>query len=224
MNRQAGNAIKIKMWLGLSALALALFLTATPASADSVTLSGVGGANQGGVYVAPYFLSINGGASVVAMCDDYAHSVSIGQNWDARTSAYSDLSLTRWGSAKTQQYKETAWLFSQYFARPSEAGDINFAAWALFTPGAASASGFTSGASNWLAMAGTQSFAGFDFSGYRIITPKDLSDSGPQEYITKVPEPANLALVAVGLMVLALMARGSRFAATSLEQASGKPI
>lgn len=208
MTRLFRGANKSKVLLGILALALDFSFGAIPASADSVTLTGVGGANQGGVYVAPYFLSINGQPDVAAICDDFDHSVFITESWMANISGYSNLSLTRWGTAKTHEYKEAAWLFNKFFENPAQAGDINFAVWALFTPSAKLSSGYTSGAANWLNLAGAQSFAGFDFSGYQVITPKDLSDCGPQEYIIKhqVPEPANLVLVMIGLTTLMVFA------------------
>ncbi|HXN21951.1 MAG TPA: PEP-CTERM sorting domain-containing protein [Candidatus Dormibacteraeota bacterium] len=215
------SVTKLRFVLGLSALALALSSAAIPAAADSVTMTGVGGANQGGVYVVPYYLSVNGGASIVAMCDDYDHHVFIGQHWDATASTFADLSHTRWGLSQPTKYKEAAWLFSKYFEDPSRAGDINFAVWALFSANAASSSGFTTGSANWLSLANTAAnngFAGFDFSSYQILTPNYRGTDGPQEYITKVPEPGTFVLLALGLMMLAFLRKDSWTSLASRKQ------
>lgn len=211
MNRKSGYRLKLKVWVGSATLALALAITALPASADSVSvvLKDVGGANQGGVYVVPYFLSIAGAPNIVAMCDDFEHHVSINQRWDANVSTFGDLSLTRWRSPFLTQYKEEAWLLSSFFAHPGEAGDINFAAWAIFTPSVKTNAGYTARSDYWFHQAESQNFADFDLSGYRIITPTNLGPSGAQEYITKVPEPSNLTLVGIGMLALALVTRRS---------------
>lgn len=214
--RLSRSAAKPRFLLGLLLLALAFSFAASPASADSVTITGVGGANQGGVYVAPYYLTVGETTGIVAMCDDFSHEVHIGDNWIATNSTFANLSSTRWGTSFTHEYEEAAWLFDQFLAAPSQAGDINFAVWALFTPSAKLSSGYTAGAANWLALANAQSFSGYDFSGFRVLTP--TNPTTPQEYLIKVPEPGSFMLVAIGLMALALLRKESWRAATRRER------
>lgn len=74
------------------------------AGSVNVQITGVGGANQGGVYVAPYYLSINHQPTFAVMCDDFGHEVTIGESWSGHISTFADLSNTRFGSADTQQF------------------------------------------------------------------------------------------------------------------------
>jgi hypothetical protein len=189
------------------------------ASADSVKLTGVGSNSQGGVYTVPYFLSIGGGTPITVMCDDYTHDVVIGESWNANIFKYSDLQTsllsTRAGSlgitdvaTAQKDYAELFWLYSQYLASPSNANNINFAAWAIFDPGVKSQAGWTAGAQTWLDNAGSN-YGSVNTANFEIISPQyltsgtgtnPLQSGSPQEYIATVPEPSSLALLASGLV------------------------
>lgn len=205
------------------ALLLATLSTALPAMAGSVNvqITGVGGANQGGVYVAPYYLSINHQPTFAVMCDDFSHEVTIGESWSGHISTFADLSNTRFGSADAQQYNEAAWLYTKFMANPGQAGDINFALWALFTPSTTSSSGYTSGAATWYSDALAWYAAGgentFNFYGFTIITPDNLTGSNsPQEFLSysPTPEPSTLLLLCTGLLSLGSFGR-KRFSSLS---------
>ena len=214
--------MKKLMWFYL----LAVLALSGSAAADSIKLTGVGGNNQGGVYTVPYFLSINGALPISVMCDDYTHDVVIGETWQGHVFTYSDLAanltstragaavangglgITNLGTAQ-QDYKELFWLYSQYTSSPTNANNINFAAWAIFDPGVTSQSGWTTGAASWLSQAQMSSnYNGVNTGNFLIISPSDLKDgtgtnplqtSSPQEYITQVPEPGSILLLASGL-------------------------
>jgi len=204
-------------------LLAALCITAIPvfAGPTQITLTSVGGASQGGVYVAPYYLSVNGGTPIEVICDDYTHSVYVGESWTATLQTFASLGGTRFGAGAFQQYAEAAWLFTQFLSNPSKAGDINFAVWDLFSPSAVqkNTSGWTSGAQNWLTAAqtwfsqnctlSTSSCQGINLSAFVFITPTNLTGSNsPQECIEMTtPEPVSIALFAVGLLFLGLVAR-----------------
>ena len=99
-----------------------------PAAADSVTLTGVSGNTQGGVYTSPYFLSINGGADVAVMCVDFDHHLTVGETWDATlTNMNGDLSNTRLGASGFATYREEAWLYEKFLSGAGSSGDINYA-------------------------------------------------------------------------------------------------
>ena len=153
------------------AVVCALVLAGT-AVADSVTLTGAGPANQGGVYVYPYTLNIDG-TTFAAICDDYSHEVYVGESWTANIYSFSQYQSGRFGSEGLQNYEEAAWLLSQIpSAGASEVGDINFAVWSIFTSGVPvqPKTGTLDGSAYWLTQAMTaanNNFYGMNFSNYR---------------------------------------------------------
>jgi PEP-CTERM motif len=179
------------------------------ALADSVTLTGAGPANQGGVYVYPYTLNIDG-STYAAICDDYNHEVYIGENWTANIYNFSQYHSARFGSQGLQNYEEAAWLLSQIpSAGASEIGDINFAVWSIFTSGVPvqPKTNTVDGSAYWLTAATTaanNNFYGMNFSNYRIVTPTDSGTGSAQEYlIATAPEPSSLLMLGSGLIGIA---------------------
>lgn len=176
------------------------------ATADTITLSAVSSNTQGGVYTAPYFLSVNGSSSFGAMCVDFSHETAVGQSWDGDITnlASADLSGTRLGVSGHDTYREEAWLYQQFLDGAGPSGDINFAVWALTDASAKSSAGWTTGAQHWFDLATTTDLSSFDSAmvHFNVITPRDLTGAGPQEFITtnNTPEPAGLLLLGSGML------------------------
>jgi hypothetical protein len=207
-------------------LLLLTAIAAFPAAADTfvdVQLTGVSGVVQGGETVAPYQLHIGNQTNITAICDDYSHSVSVGEHWKATIHTFANLNGTRFGAGDFAQYAEAAWLFTKFLAQPSQAGNINFAIWALFSPsaekngsgwttqGPLSALGWLTAAQQWFkhnCSTSADTCNGINLSEFEIITPKNLTGrNSPQEYITMVPESGSLALLGLGTIVLVAMRR-----------------
>lgn len=215
----------------LLTILVAALLLSVSAFADPIKLTGVGSNSDGvGTPTVPYFITVNGGGNITAMCDDLTHEVVVGETWQGHVFSYSDLTAnylsTRAGVAAPNgagmtlaqaqvAYKELFWLFSQFQLNPNNpaASDINLAAWAIFDPaiiGHAGA-GWTAGAQSYFDAAALN-YNSVDVNDFAIVTPDNLingdgisnpnapGNSSPQEFIIATPEPAGLFLLGSGLL------------------------
>ncbi|MGC2110648.1 MAG: hypothetical protein WA655_14090 [Candidatus Korobacteraceae bacterium] len=193
----------------LLATLLSVAVAAHAGSSVNVQLTGAGGAVYGlgsnyadGEYLMPYYVSLNNATPIAVICDDFNHTVSIGDQWTATISTFSNLALTRFGTANATQYHEAAWIASQISSN-SALADIagaQFAIWALFS----SNTPMVPGEAQWMSLAATASannYWGMNFSNWEILTP--LNPTSPQEYFFEVPEPGALVDLTVGLVAFA---------------------
>jgi hypothetical protein len=214
---------KVQFYLLLTLLALSMFTV--PALANSnvaVQLTGAGGAEYGlgqniadGEYVMPYYLTINQSSPIAVTCDDFLHTVSIGDQWTATVSTFADLSGTRFWNPLDQagsitMYHEAAWLASQINASSSlpDIAGVQFAIWRLFTPGAPQHVGNEDYWYNLALNEPSQNYGGMNFSNVEVLTPNN--PLSPQEYFFFIPEPSVYLDLAFGLLAFVAIRRVQR--------------
>src|ERR1035437_9215173 len=207
------RAVRIFFWVGVAALSLAPW-----AIAQNVVLTSAGSNVADGIYVSPYYATVNGVPNTKVVCDDFADDSHLNTTpWSASIVSLSSLSSpgslanTAWGSAgkSFQLYEEAAWLtFTLLQQQHGTPGQINYsyAVWAVFDP---------IGVANWLnkygdtatysavfgssgllagAAAAANSFTAGEFSNVFIITPTvgtstcTAGNCPEQEFIEVVPE------------------------------------
>jgi hypothetical protein len=212
-----------KQKLILLGVAAALILLGAPikgmANTVTVQLTGVNGKSDDGVYVDPYYGTIDGNPAIL-VCDDFDHETYMDQTWTANVSTLTNLTDAEFQQATPGQtlkdYEEAAFLFDALLSNPSSNYDgISFALWALFTPSVQYSSGYKNGnAAYWLNDAESQTFSPGEFSNFEILTPVNDGPCSPQEMLTMTPtpEPAEIILFLSGLMALGLTFRKQIFA------------
>jgi hypothetical protein len=130
------SAMRFLLVVAITALCMAPWAVAqTP-----VTLTGVQGSSYDGIYVSPYYATVNGVTTTV-VCDDFGDESTIGSSWNATVTPYSNLNGTNtsWGLAggTSQQYNAVAWLTLQVLQQAAgSTGQVidSFADWAVFDP------------------------------------------------------------------------------------------
>jgi len=136
------RTIRIFLWVGIAALSLAPL-----APAQSMTLTSAGNYVADGVYVSPYYATVNGVPNTPIVCDDFADESYLNASWSASSTSFSSLSAsnipTAWGAelgasaATLKLYEEAAWLTLGVLRQAAGSpGQINysFAVWAVFDP------------------------------------------------------------------------------------------
>jgi hypothetical protein len=192
-------------FLAKCAMALCLSTTLSVASVQ-MTFVGVNGAQMSGVYVGPYYGTMDG-TPVDLFCVDFSNEVQAGEQWNANLTPIAfgaDLGDTRFGAEPDalELYEQAAWLSLQFASQPTwQYGDIQATIWQLFSTNAPTPS------SSWWLQQARSNYASTSYGDFRIVT-----NTGPvqqfgqvQEFLTRlqstaVPEPS--AQVSIGLVLI----------------------
>jgi len=208
-------------WWGIAATVL-LCLAPGAFAGSSLTMTGAGSNVMGGVYVGPYYATVNGVATTV-ICDDFKDDSVIGHTWNVTTNNFSTLGSALWGN-QTVAYEQAAWLTVQMLALSSnpsnntQVGYLSFAIWSIFDKAALNGLNASqwAGVNSWLNMIPANFTAG-QFSNFVVLTPQGCTN-GPgscpgQEFLQIMPEGGAAAsyLLMAGLACLgAMFFRGRR--------------
>lgn len=188
------------------------------AQTASMTLTSPGINIMDGVYVNPYYATING-VSTLVICDDYTDDTYQNESWTANVYDISNVAQTRnttkWGltaAQQAQQYNEAAYLSTELLEafqsnNTIAAGELGFAVWGVFDPTAiTSLSGWNpiygDAAQKYLYAAQTQTYTPGEFSNVLVYSPNTSNPitcpagdtcgptAPPQEFlVVHTPEP-----------------------------------
>src|ERR1039458_9730641 len=204
-SRQMPASLSLARFLAMCSIAICLSTTPSAASVQMI-FDGVNGTQAFGVYVSPYFGTMDG-TPVDLFCVDFSNEVQVGQQWDANLTPISpgaELGDTRFGAepGALEHYEQAAWLALQFASQPaSQYGDIQATMWQLFEPDAPAPS-----TPYWLQQAASN-YASTDSGDFYVIT-----NTGPvqqfgqvQEFLTEIvpaaaPEPNAQLLIGVVLI------------------------
>jgi hypothetical protein len=233
MISQGENMIRsTQKWWGIVALAIICFAPCAFAN-SSLTMTGAGNDVMDGVYVGPYYATVNGIKNTPVICDDFADESYIGHSWNFTANNFSTLSSSLWGN-QTSNYEAAAWLTLQMLSLNSNPGNatqvgyLSYAIWSLFDKGALGGLNSTqlAGVNTWLGKIPLNLTPG-QFANFLFLTPQGCTN-GPgscpgQEFMQVMPEGGSAAmyLLLAGIACLgALLLRRRRQASAHSSSAA----
>jgi hypothetical protein len=147
--------------------------------------------------------------SIFLYCVDFSHEVTPGEQWNANlTNLGTGVGIgTNTRSGDLALYRQAAWLTTQYALHPDATADIQATIWNLF----GAAAGVVPSSNYWFLQA-QSNYASLDYSGFLVATDVNMAlSTSAQEFIIVTPEPASMALLATGLlMVFGVAGRSAR--------------
>jgi hypothetical protein len=209
----------LKWW----SVAATVLLCCVPSAfaGSSLTMTGAGSNVMNGVYVGPYYASVNGTPTTV-ICDDFKDDSVIGHTWNITSNNFSTLGSALWGS-QTTAYEQAAWLTVQMLslngnpANNTQVGYLSFAIWSIFDKAALNGLNSTqlAGVNNWLNKI-PSGLTPSQFANFVILTPQGCTPGScpGQEFLEVImPEggPVTAYLLLAGMSCLgAVWYRGRR--------------
>jgi hypothetical protein len=191
-----------KKWWSVAAVALLCLAPCALADSNTLTMTGAGNNVMQGVYVGPYYATVNGVANTPVICDDFADDSVIGNSWSFTANNFSTLGSALWGN-QTQNYESAAWLTLQMLSLNSipgnstQVGYISYAIWQLFDKAALGKLNSTqlAGVNYWLGKI-PSNLTTSQFANFVILTPKGCTPGTcpGQEFFMLVPEGGSTAI------------------------------
>jgi len=185
-------------WWGLTAVAILCFASSAFANSGTLTMTSAGNNAMHGVYVGPYYATVNGVANTPVICDDFADDSVVGHTWSFNTNSFSTLGSALWGN-QAQNYEAAAWLTLQMLSlnsNPNNATQVaylSFAIWSLFDKNALNSLSATqlAAVNSWLSQV-PSNLTLSQFSNFVLLTPQGCTN-GPgscpgQEFFMVTPE------------------------------------
>ena len=177
--------------------AVAALCLASNAFADTITMTGAGNNIMHGVYVGPYYATVNGVPNTAVICDDFADDSVIGHSWNFTSNNFSTLGNALWGN-QTQNYEAAAWLTLQMLslngnpANATQVGYLSYAIWSLFDQNALNGLNSTqlAGVNFWKGNV-PLNLTTSQFSNFVILTPNNCTPGtcpGQEFLMLTVPE------------------------------------
>jgi hypothetical protein len=207
-------------WWGITAVAILCLASSAFANSGSLTLTSAGNNVMQGVYVGPYYATVNGVANTAVICDDFADDSVIGHSWNFNTNNFSTLGSALWGN-QTQNYEAAAWLTVQMLSlngnpgNATQVGYLSYAIWSLFDKNALNGLSTTQlgGVNYWLGKV-PLNLTTSQFSNFVILTPQGCTPGTcpGQEFLQVMPEGGSAAiyLLMAGLTFFVAMRFRSR--------------
>jgi hypothetical protein len=184
-------------------LVAASFIAAPLRAQTPFTLVDGGSVSAFGYQVGPYNGLMGSGSSAQSLflyCVDVAHTSVPGEEWTANlTNLGTGIGIgTNTRSADLNLYRQAAWLTTQYALHPEATADIQATIWNLFGPVPRA----TPSSDYWFVQA-LANYASLDYSGFLVATDVNMAlEASAQEVIVVTPEPATVALLATGLLLV----------------------
>ena len=198
-------------WWGLTAVAVLCFASSAFANSGTLTMTSAGNNVLHGVYVGPYYATVNGVANTPVICDDFADDSVVGHTWNFTANTFSTLGSALWGS-QTSYYEAAAWLTVQMLSlnkdpnNATQVAYLSYAIWSLFDKGALNGLSSTqlAGVNYWINQI-PSNLTPSQFSNFVLLTPQGCTN-GPgscpgQEFFMVTPEggSAMMYLLLAGL-------------------------
>jgi hypothetical protein len=190
----------LKLFRFLSVILVLVLVFANTLKADTVTVDGTYSFGSNGYGIPPYGGTLNY-QSQSFYCVDFTHDISGGMSWNVNITSLTGSSFSATFLGNQTTYEAMAWLVTNMMGvgTQTQKAEDQFAIWSL--TGGPNPYG-TKSALVAAALAAVQN--GFTGQGFEILTP---TGSTGQEFLIYVPEPSELLLLMVGLILIGIAMR-----------------